>query len=120
MIFRWVSLVIVICGVLIFVEINISLLIIGIFGCLLFDKFKVSCECLVYIIDFICVLVSVLIFFNGWGVYLLGLFNENGVEGVIGVLMVMIGFNFYVWIIFVLVFFMVFLNKMFGFLVVVE
>jgi len=117
---RRASLVTAICGVLIFVETNISLLTTGILGRPLFDKLNVSRERLAYIIDSTCAPVSVLILFNGWGAYLLGLLNENGVEGATGVLMSTIALNFYAWITLVLVFFTVFSNRTFGPLAALE
>lgn len=117
---RRASLVTAICGVLIFVETNISLLTTGILGRPLFDKLNVSRERLAYIIDSTCAPVSVLILFNGWGAYLLGLLNENGVEGATGVLMSTIALNFYAWITLVLVFATIVSNKTFGPLAAVE
>jgi Na+/H+ antiporter NhaC len=117
---RRASLVTAICGVLIFVETNISLLTTGILGRPLFDKLNVSRERLAYIIDSTCAPVSVLILFNGWGAYLLGLLNENGVDGATGVLMSTIALNFYAWITLVLVFATIVANKTFGPLAAVE
>lgn len=117
---RRASLVTAICGVLIFVETNISLLTTGILGRPLFDKLKISRERLAFIIDSTCAPVSVLILFNGWGAYLLGLLNENGVDGATGVLMATIGLNFYAWIAIALVFATVFSNRTFGPLAAVE
>ncbi|MEM7329210.1 MAG: Na+/H+ antiporter NhaC family protein [Pseudomonadota bacterium] len=117
---RRASLVTAICGVLIFVETNISLLTTGILGRPLFDKLNVSRERLAYIIDSTCAPVSVLILFNGWGAYLLGLLNENGVENATTVLMATIGLNFYAWIAIAMVFVTVFANRTFGPLAAVE
>ena len=117
---RRAGLVTAICGILIFVETNISLLTTGILGRPLFDKLKVSRERLAYIIDSTCAPVSVLILFNGWGAYLLGLLNENGVEGATGVLMATIALNFYAWITLALVFVTVISDKTFGPLAQVE
>ena len=117
---RRASLVTAICGLLIFVETNISLLTTGILGRPLFDKLNISRERLAYIIDSTCAPVSVLVLFNGWGAYLLGLLNENGVEGATGVLMSTIALNFYAWITLVLVFATVLSNKTFGPLAAVE
>jgi len=117
---RRASLVTAICGVLIFVETNISLLTTGILGRPLFDKLNISRERLAYIIDSTCAPVSVLILFNGWGAYLLGLLNENGVDGATGVLMSTIALNFYAWITLVLVFFTVLSNRTFGPLAALE
>ena len=117
---RRAGLVTAICGVLIFVETNISLLTTGILGRPLFDKLNISRERLAYIIDSTCAPISVLILFNGWGAYLLGLLNENGVEGATGVLMATIALNFYAWITIILVFFTVLSNRTFGPLAAVE
>ena len=117
---RRASLVTAICGLLIFVETNISLLTTGILGRPLFDKLNISRERLAYIIDSTCAPVSVLVLFNGWGAYLLGLLNENGVEGATGVLMSTIALNFYAWITLVLVFATIISNKTFGPLAAVE
>lgn len=117
---RRASLVTAICGLLIFVETNISLLTTGILGRPLFDKLNISRERLAYIIDSTCAPVSVLVLFNGWGAYLLGLLNENGVKGATGVLMSTIALNFYAWITLVLVFATVLSNKTFGPLAAVE
>ena len=117
---RRASLVTAICGVLIFVETNISLLTTGILGRPLFDKLKISRDRLAFIIDSTCAPVSVLILFNGWGAYLLGLLNENGVDGATGVLMATIGLNFYAWIALALVFATVLSNRTFGPLAAVE
>ncbi|MCR9269413.1 MAG: sodium:proton antiporter [Hyphomonadaceae bacterium] len=117
---RRAGLVTAICGVLIFVETNISLLTTGILGRPLFDKLKISRERLAYIIDSTCAPVSVLILFNGWGAYLLGLLNENGVEGATGVLMATIALNFYAWITLAIVFVTIFTNKTIGPLAAVE
>lgn len=117
---RRASLVTAVCGVLIFVETNISLLTTGILGRPLFDKLNISRERLAYIIDSTCAPISVIILFNGWGAYLLGLLNENGVDGATGVLMATIGLNFYAWITIALVFFTVFSNRTFGPLAAIE
>ena len=117
---RRAGLVTAICGVLIFVETNISLLTTGILGRPLFDKLKVSRERLAYIIDSTCSPISILILFNGWGAYLLGLLNENGVEGATGVLMATIALNFYARITIGFVFLTVLSNRTFGPLASVE
>lgn len=117
---RRAGLVTAICGVLIFVETNISLLTTGILGRPLFDKLNVSRERLAYIIDSTCAPVSVLILFNGWGAYLFGLLKENGVENATGVLMATIALNFYAWIALVLVFATIVMNRTVGPLAAVE
>ncbi len=111
---RRAGLVTAIVGVLIFVETNISLLTTGILGRPLFDKLKMSRERLAYIIDSTCSPISVLVLFNGWGAYLFGLLNENGVENATGVLMGTIALNFYALITVAIVFLTIVLNRTFG------
>ena len=117
---RRAGLVTAVCGVLIFVETNISLLTTGILGLPLFDKLSLSRERLAYIIDSTCAPVSVLILFNGWGAYLLGLLNESGVEGATGVLMGTIALNFYALITLAVVFATVLLNRTVGPMAAIE
>lgn len=117
---RRAGLVTAICGVLIFVETNISLLTTGILGRPLFDKLGLSRERLAYIIDSTCAPISVLILFNGWGAYLLGLLNESGVEGATGVLMGTIALNFYALITVAAVFATVLMNRTVGPMAAIE
>lgn len=117
---RRAGLVTAICGVLIFVETNISLLTTGILGRPMFDKLKISRERLAYIIDSTCAPISVLILFNGWGAYLFALLSDNGVEDATTVLMTTIALNFYAWLTILLVFFTVLSNRTFGPLAAVE
>ncbi|MEM8615557.1 MAG: Na+/H+ antiporter NhaC family protein [Pseudomonadota bacterium] len=117
---RRAGLVTAVSGVLLFVETNISLLTTGILGRPLFDKLKLSRERLAYLIDSTCAPVSILVLFNGWGAYLLGLLVENGVEGATGVLMATIALNFYALITLALVFVTVLTNRTFGPLNAVE
>lgn len=83
-----------ICGVLIFVETNISLLTTGVLGRPLFDKLKVSRERLAYIIDSTCSPVSILVLFNAWGATILGLLIDAETEKPVSVLMQTVALNF--------------------------
>lgn len=103
-----------ICGVLIFVETNISLLTTGVLGRPLFDKLNVSRERLAYIIDSTCSPISILILFNGWGAFLLVQLNKAGAAQPVSVLMQTIALNFYPLLTLLLVFLTIALNRTFG------
>ncbi|MBR9836238.1 MAG: sodium:proton antiporter, partial [Alphaproteobacteria bacterium] len=111
---RRAGLVTAISGVLIFVETNVSLLASGVLGRPLFDRLKVSRARLAYIIDSTCAPISVLILFNGWGGYIAGLMEANGVEAPFTVLFQTIGLNFYAVLTVALVFVTIALNRTFG------
>lgn len=109
-----------ICGVLIFVETNISLLTTGVLGRPLFDKLGVSRERLAYIIDSTCSPISILILFNGWGAFLLVQLNSAGAEAPVSVLMQTIALNFYPILTLVFVFLTIGLNRTVGPMAAIE
>lgn len=111
---RRAGLVTAICGVLIFVETNISLLTTGVLGRPLFDKLKLSRERLAYIIDSTCSPVSILILFNGWGAYLLLQLNAAGAKEPVSILMQTIALNFYPLLTLAFVFLTVAMNRTYG------
>ncbi|MEM1391093.1 MAG: Na+/H+ antiporter NhaC family protein [Pseudomonadota bacterium] len=111
---RRAGLITAICGVLIFVETNISLLTSGVLARPIFDKLKLSRERLAYIIDSTCSPVSILVLFNAWGAYILGLLIEAGTEEPVTVLMQTITLNFYPLLTLALVFVTIGLNRTFG------
>lgn len=77
-----------------------------------------SCVRLVYIIDFISVLVCILILFNGWGVFILSLFDiYEFFELLVFILWGSVIFNFYVIFIFVIVVFIIVIDKVYGLMV---
>lgn len=66
-------------GLVIFIESNITILVSGAVCRPLFDRFRVSREKLAYIIDSTSAPVCILIPFNAWGAYVLGILAGLGV-----------------------------------------
>jgi Na+/H+ antiporter NhaC len=84
-----------ILGVIIFIESNITVLVAGSICRPLFDRFRVSREKLAYLIDSTSAPVCVLIPFNAWGAYILGVLATLGVEDPVPTLVASIPLNFY-------------------------
>lgn len=82
-------------GVVIFIESNITVLVAGSICRPLFDRFRVSREKLAYLIDSTSAPVCILIPFNAWGAYILGLLLSLGVEDAVPVLVAAIPLNLY-------------------------
>lgn len=82
-------------GLVIFIESNITILVAGAVSRPLFDRFKVAREKLAYLIDSTSAPVCVLIPFNAWGAYVLGLLAGLGVADPVGTFLVSIPLNFY-------------------------
>lgn len=92
---RKASLATALAGIALFIETNISLLTAGILGRPLFDRLNLSRERLAYIIDSTCSPISVLILFNGWGAYALGLVGPYVDDQAVSVVAGSIPLNFY-------------------------
>nr|WP_243436165.1 Na+/H+ antiporter NhaC family protein [Acanthopleuribacter pedis] len=103
-------------GVLVWMETSMSCLAAGMVGMPLFDRFKLSRERLAFILDSTCAPISVIILFNGWGGYVLGLISEDSyqIASPVNVLVGSIGFNFYALLILGLVAFTVISGRTFG------
>ena len=83
-------------GAALFVETNLSLLTSGVAARGLFDRFGLSRARLAYLIDSTAAPVSIVILFNGWGAYLLGLIGEDyGLESPVATLAVAAALNLY-------------------------
>ncbi|UCG76706.1 MAG: C4-dicarboxylate ABC transporter [Gemmatimonadota bacterium] len=82
-------------GILIFIESNITILVTGSVCRPLFDRFRVSREKLAYLADSTSAPVCILIPFNAWGGYVLGLLAALGVAAPLGVFLAAIPLNFY-------------------------
>ncbi len=82
-------------GLIIFIESNITVLVAGSICRPLFDRFRVSREKLAYIVDSTSAPVCVLIPFNAWGAYILGLLASLGVAEPVPLLVASIPLNFY-------------------------
>jgi len=82
-------------GVIIFIESNITVLVAGSISRPLFDRYRVSREKLAYLIDSTSAPVCVLIPFNAWGAYILGILATLGISDPVPVLVASIPLNFY-------------------------
>jgi len=83
-------------GAALFVETNLSLLTAGVASRGLFDRFGVSRVRLAYLIDSTAAPISIIILFNGWGAYLLGLISDGyGISDPVTVLMRAAALNVY-------------------------
>ncbi len=82
-------------GVLLFVETSISSLTVGTLYRPVFDKLKISREKLAYIADSSSAPTSILIPFNAWGAFIMGLLVTQGFENPFGLLLSSIMYNFY-------------------------
>ncbi|MEM1379420.1 MAG: Na+/H+ antiporter NhaC family protein [Pseudomonadota bacterium] len=112
---RRASLATALAGILLYIETNISLLTSGILGRPLFDRLGISRERLAYIIDSTCSPVSVLILFNGWGAYAVGLVTPYVEEGAaVGVVAGSVPVNFYALLTVALVLFTAWTGRVFG------
>lgn len=103
-------------GVLVWMETSMSCLAAGLVGMPLFDRFNLSRERLAFILDSTCAPISVIILFNGWGGYVLGLISEEsyGINAPVNVLIGSIGFNFYALLILLFVGFTAITGRTFG------
>jgi Na+/H+ antiporter NhaC len=84
-----------ILGMIIFIESNITVLVAGSISRPLFDRYRISREKLAYLIDSTSAPVCILIPFNAWGAYILGVLASLGVEEPVGELVASIPLNFY-------------------------
>jgi Na+/H+ antiporter NhaC len=82
-------------GIVIFIESNITILVAGSVSRPLFDRFRVSREKLAYLIDSTSAPICILIPFNAWGAYVLGILGGLGVESSLGVFLEAIPLNLY-------------------------
>jgi len=84
-------------GLIVFVETSISSLTVGTVFRPLFDRFKIAREKLAYLADSSSAPVSVLLPFNAWGAFIMGLLITEGIDKPFLVLMKSIPYNFYAW-----------------------
>lgn len=82
-------------GIVIFIESNLTILVAGSVCRPLFDRFKVSREKLAYIVDSTSAPVCILIPFNAWGAYILGILAGLGVGEPLTAFLIAIPLNFY-------------------------
>lgn len=95
-------------GILIFVESSISVLTVGALYRPLFDKYHISREKLAYIADSSSAPTCILIPFNAWGAYIMGLLAMQGFENPLAVLFHTFPYNFYPMLALLMVFITIF------------
>ena len=103
-----------ITGLLLFVETSISSLTVGTLYRPVFDKLKIPREKLAYIADSSSAPASILIPFNAWGAFIMGLLLTQGIEQPFSVMMSSILYNFYPWLAIITVFIVILSKKDFG------
>jgi Na+/H+ antiporter NhaC len=82
-------------GIILFVETSISSLTVGTLYRPIFDKLKIPREKLAYIADSSSAPTSILIPFNAWGAFIMGLLITQGIEHPFATLISSIKYNFY-------------------------
>ncbi len=101
-------------GILLFVETSISSLTVGTLYRPIFDKLKIPREKLAYIADSSSAPSSILIPFNAWGAFIMGLLLTQGIEKPLPLLLKSIAYNFYPLLAIALVFVVILSKKDFG------
>lgn len=101
-------------GVLIFVESSISVLTVGALYRPLFDKMEIPREKLAYIADSSSAPSSILIPFNGWGAFIMGLLAASGFANPFSTMFHAMPYNFYPILALILVLVIIFTKKDFG------
>ena len=101
-------------GILIFVESNISALTVGTIFRPIFDKLKLSREKLAYIADSTSAPSKLLIPFNGWGAFIMGLLLTQGIENPFMGLISAMPYNFYPILVIIILFIFIVSGKDIG------
>ena len=101
-------------GILIFVETNISILTVGTLYRPVFDRLKISREKLAYICDSTSSPASILIPFNAWGAFIMGLLAAQHFDQPLNALFNAYIFNFYPMLALLIVLMVILKGKDFG------
>ncbi|MCK5134667.1 MAG: hypothetical protein KAR19_02675 [Bacteroidales bacterium] len=101
-------------GMLLFIETSISSLTVGTLFRPVFDKLKIPREKLAYIADSSSAPSSILIPFNAWGAFIMGLLITQGIESPLTTLLSALVYNYYPMIAILLVFIVIVSKKDFG------
>ncbi len=109
-----VQLLALVTGLLLFVETSISSLTVGTLYRPVFDKLKIPREKLAYIADSSSAPSSILIPFNAWGAFIMGLLLTQNIENPFSVMISSIAYNFYPFIAIIIVFLVITLKKDIG------
>jgi len=107
-------------GVLIFVESNISVLVVGTLYRPIFDKMKISREKLAYIADSSSAPASIMVPFNGWGAFIMSLLAAEGFDNSFDTLLHSMAYNFYPMLALVLVVVIILFKKDFSYMAKAE
>ncbi|WP_088324166.1 Na+/H+ antiporter NhaC family protein [Polaribacter tangerinus] len=98
-------------GVLLFVETSISSLTVGTLYRPIFDKLKISREKLAYIADASSAPSSILIPFNAWGAFIMGLLLTQEIDKPFAVMISSIKYNFYPLLALLILFIVILIKK---------
>jgi len=109
-----VQLLALITGLLLFVETSISSLTVGTLYRPIFDKLKIPREKLAYIADSSSAPSSIIIPFNAWGAFIMGLLITQGIDNPFSMLLSSIKYNFYPLLAILIVFLIIVTKKDFG------
>ncbi|HHL43406.1 MAG TPA: sodium:solute symporter, partial [Hellea balneolensis] len=101
-------------SMVLFIETNISILTTGTLYRPIFDRLKIPREKLSYITDSTCAPMCILIPFNAWGAFIMGLLIAQGYDEPFPVLMKSLLYNFYPFIVIIMVFAIILSGKDFG------
>ncbi|OAD46488.1 Na+/H+ antiporter NhaC family protein [Polaribacter atrinae] len=101
-------------GLLLFVETSISSLTVGTLYRPIFDKLGIPREKLAYIADSSSAPSSILIPFNAWGAFIMGLLLTQGIDKPFAMMIASIKYNFYPVLAIAIVFIVIFTKKDFG------
>jgi len=101
-------------GLLLFVETSISSLTVGTLYRPIFDKLKIPREKLAYIADSSSAPSSILIPFNAWGAFIMGLLLTQGIDKPFSLMISSIKYNFYPLLAILILFIVILSNKDFG------
>ncbi len=101
-------------GILLFIETSISSLTVGTLYRPVFDRLKIPREKLAYIADTSSAPSSILIPFNAWGAFIMGLLLTQGIEAPFSAMMSAMVYNFYPMIALLMIFLVIITRKDFG------
>jgi Na+/H+ antiporter NhaC len=101
-------------GVLIFVESSISVLTVGALYRPIFDELKISREKLAYIADSTSAPSSIIIPFNGWGAFIMGILATQGFADPFNTMIQSLPYNFYPFLALLMVLIVILTKKDFG------
>jgi Na+/H+ antiporter NhaC len=101
-------------GVLLFIETSISSLTVGTLFRPVFDRLKIPREKLAYIADSSSAPSSILIPFNAWGAFIMGLLLTQGIEAPFRTMISALAYNFYPMLTITMVFLIIVSRRDFG------